>query len=169
MTVRDLECLYDYGYWANKRLFEVISKLTPEQFTQAVAGSYGSIRNTLVHVLSAEWGWLSRCGGLDRGPALKPDDYPTVESLLDTWRRVEEHVHKFLSGLQHQDLARSVDYVNPRGERRSMSLGELMQHGANHGVHHRGQVALLLRLLGFTPGSFDMLFYHAEKRGVPAW
>lgn len=58
MTVKDLENLYDYGYWANRKLIHVISQLTPEQFTQPVAGSYGSIRNTLVHVLSAEWvGW----------------------------------------------------------------------------------------------------------------
>ena len=54
MTVKDLEVLYDYGYWANGRLFNVISQLTPEQFTVAVAGSYGSIRNTMVHLLSAE-------------------------------------------------------------------------------------------------------------------
>ena len=29
--------------------------LTPEEFTRSVAGSYESIRNTLVHVLSAEY------------------------------------------------------------------------------------------------------------------
>jgi uncharacterized damage-inducible protein DinB len=28
------------------------------------------------------------------------------------------------------------------------------------GVHHRGQVALLLRLLGYPPGNFDILFYY---------
>ena len=50
-----------------------------------------------------------------------------------------------------------------------MPLGELMQHAAIHGVHHRGQVALLLRVLGQVPGNFDMLFYFAEKRNVAAW
>ena len=34
-----------------------------------------------------------------------------------------------------------------------------MQHSVIHGVHHRGQVALLLRLLGHAPGNFDVLFY----------
>ena len=81
MTVKDLERLYDYGYWANRRLVPVISQLTPEQFTRNVAGSYGSVRNTLVHIMSAEWGWLDRCGGYERGPALKPEDYPTPASL----------------------------------------------------------------------------------------
>ena len=67
MTVKDLEGLYEYGYWANRHLFEVISKLTPEQFTQSLGSGFGSIRNTLVHILSAEWGWLDRCGGPKRG------------------------------------------------------------------------------------------------------
>lgn len=169
MTAADLRRLYDYGYWANARLFQVISELTPEQFTQAAAGSYGSIRNTLVHVLSAEWGWLSRCGGPERGPALKPDDYPTFQVLVKTWNTVEGHAREFLSKLKNEDLARTVEFTNPRGEKRSMVLGELLQHGANHGVHHRGQVALLLRLLGRTPGNIDLLFYDAEKRGVAAW
>jgi hypothetical protein len=53
-SLKDLQALYDYGYWANGKLFEVVSQLTPEEFTQSVAGSYGSVRNTIVHVLSAE-------------------------------------------------------------------------------------------------------------------
>jgi uncharacterized damage-inducible protein DinB len=53
MTVADLQRAYDYGYWANAKLFAVVGGLTPEQYTQTVAGSYGSIRNTLVHVMSA--------------------------------------------------------------------------------------------------------------------
>jgi uncharacterized damage-inducible protein DinB len=42
MRVNDLERLYDYGYWANKKLFGVLSQLTPEQFTRSVGGSYGA-------------------------------------------------------------------------------------------------------------------------------
>jgi len=51
MTVNDLERLYDYGYWANRKVFQAVSQVTPEEFTQTVAGSYGSIRNTLVHIM----------------------------------------------------------------------------------------------------------------------
>jgi uncharacterized damage-inducible protein DinB len=169
MTVKDLEVLYDYGCWANGKLFHVISQLTPEQFTRTVGGSYGSIRNTMVHLLSAEWGWLSRCGGPERGPRLNPADYPTVESLIEVSGKVGVHVREFLSGLKDEDLARNVAYKNDRGEERSMPLGELMHHAANHGVHHRGQVALLLRLLGYAPGNLDILVYYADKLGVPAW
>ena len=168
MTIKDLEVLYDYGYWANRRLFEVIA-LTAEQFTRPVAGGHGSIRNTMVHVLSAEAGWLDRCGGPKRGPRLNPDDFPTVESVIQAWNKVEAQVREFLARLKDEDLARNAEYETDRPGKVSMPLGELMQHAANHAVHHRGQIALLLRLLGHAPGNFDILFYFAEKRGVRAW
>jgi uncharacterized damage-inducible protein DinB len=45
-------------------------------------------------------------------------------------------------------------------------MGPLLRHGAVHGVHHRGQIALLLRSL--DPGNVDVLFYDAEKSAA-AW
>jgi len=168
MTVTDLERLYDYGYWANKRLFQVIGRLTPEAFTQTVAGSYGSIRNTLVHMLSAEWGWLDRSGGFKRGPALKADDYPTFGAVVETWSTVEGHMRAFLAGLGDSDLDRMIEFTLPPGEKRTMPLGAMLQHAANHGVHHRGQVALLLRALGHAPGNVDLLIYDGERLGARA-
>jgi uncharacterized damage-inducible protein DinB len=40
MTVADLVRLYDYGYWANARLFRVISELSPDEFVRELAGSH---------------------------------------------------------------------------------------------------------------------------------
>jgi hypothetical protein len=34
---------------------------------QPLAGGHASIRNTLVHAMSAEWGWMGRFGGPRRG------------------------------------------------------------------------------------------------------
>lgn len=169
MTAHDLATLFDYSYWANERLFRVVASLTAEEFSRHVAGSYGSVRNTLVHALSTEWGWLDRCGGLKRGGRLEPDAYPTAESLLGDWSRVESSMRTFLSGLKDEDLARPIDYEGSGGARRSMPLGEVMHHAVNHTTHYRGQTALLLRELGHTPGNVDLLFYYAEKRGVVAW
>jgi uncharacterized damage-inducible protein DinB len=168
MRVSDLERLYDYHYWANKQLLGVVSKLTPEQFTQSVAGSYGSVRNTLVHVLSAEWGWLDRCGGPERGERLNPQHYPTVESLVHAWTRVEGYVRGFLSGLTDDDLARDIEFALGSGPKQSAPLGDLLQHATVHAAHHRGQVSLLLRTLGYVPGNFDFLLYVGEKRSVSA-
>jgi uncharacterized damage-inducible protein DinB len=163
MTVTDLQTLFDYGYWANRKLFAVITQLTPEQFAQALSGNHGSIRNTMVHVLSAEWGWLDRCGGNKRGAPLDPNDFPTPASLVAAWDRVEEYVREFLATLRDDDLSRIVEFTIGGGEKRAMPVGEMLHHAANHGVHHRGQVSLLLRLLGYDPDNFDIVLYYGEK------
>lgn len=164
MTVDDLKRRYDYNYWANRKLFAAVSQLTPEQFTRDVAGSYGSVRNTLVHMMSAEWGWIDRCGGPSRPSQLKPDDYPTAESLIEQWTLVEGYAREFLGALTDDDLQRVIEFtLGPTGKR-AMPMGELLQHGSTHGVHHRGQVALLLRVIGVPAGNFDLLFYDADRR-----
>lgn len=163
MTVDDLKTLFAYSYWANASLRDVVSGLTTEQFTRQVAGSYGSIRNTMVHMLSAEWGWLERCGGAARGPALDARDYPTAASLFERWGQIETALHDFLSSLRDDDLDRVVEFAIGGGSKQSMRLGQLLHHAAIHNVHHRGQVALLLRMLEHVPGNFDILLYYARR------
>ena len=52
-----------------------------------------------------------------------------------------------------------MEFTLDDGPRRAVPLGRLLHHAALHGVHHRGQVALLLRSLGYVPGNFDILIY----------
>jgi uncharacterized damage-inducible protein DinB len=160
MTVDELRTMYDYGYWANRQLQPVLSRLPAEEFTQELAGGHASIRNTLVHAMSAEWGWMDRCGGPRRGPALVPADYPSFTALSERWREIESSMRGFLATLEDEDLERVVEFSLGGGPTQSMLVGDLMRHGAIHGVHHRGQVALLLRSLGHAPGNFDMLAYY---------
>jgi uncharacterized damage-inducible protein DinB len=167
MNVQDLQSLYDYDWWANRKLFAVISQLTPEQFAQPFSGDHGSIRKTMVHILSAELGWVMRCAGLERGAPLNPDDYPTPAALVPVMNRVEAQTREFLATLGDEDVGRIVEFSIFNSEKRAMPVGELLQHAANHGAHHRGQVSLLLRLLGYSPDNFDLLFYFAEKHGAP--
>jgi len=61
--------------------------------------------------------------------------------------------------LRDEDLDRVVEFAFGNGPKHAMRLGDLMHHAAIHGVHHRGQVAFLLRSLGQVPGNFDILFY----------
>ncbi|HEU4391372.1 MAG TPA: DinB family protein [Blastocatellia bacterium] len=169
MRVADLITLYDFNYWANARLMKVLDRLSDEELTQKIGGGHDSIRSTLVHIMSAESGWLERCGGPARGPRLNPAEYPTLASIRQAWAVLEQKVRAFLGGLTDSDLDRQVRYSNDRGDVRQMPLGDLMQHAANHGVHHKGQISLMLRLIGYEPEDVDLLIYCGEKRGVPPW
>jgi uncharacterized damage-inducible protein DinB len=102
-------------------------------------------------------GWT---GGARRGPALVASDYPTAASLIERWKHVEGSVREFLGNLRDEDLDRVVEFTLGNGPRCAMRLEDLMHHGAIHGVHHRGQVALLLRALGYVPGNIDILLYY---------
>ena len=52
-----LRHLYDYNYWARDRQYEACARLTDEQFTRPLGGSFGSLRDTLAHIAGAEWIW----------------------------------------------------------------------------------------------------------------
>lgn len=169
MVISDLITMYDYNYWANGRLMATLERLSEDEFTRTIGGGHDSIRRTLVHIMSAEWGWLGRCGGPPRGPSLNPSDFPTVESIRDRWDKIENNVRRFLARLSDADLENKVSYCNDVGDELWMPLGELMQHAANHSVHHRGQISLMMRMLGHAPEETDLLLYFAERRGLTGW
>lgn len=167
MTVADLQDLFAYEAWAHRKLFAVLAQLTDEQWTRTVGGSYGSVRNTLVHALSAEWGWLERCGGDRRGPPLDPAAFPTVASFVERQTWVEGRLRALLAELRDQDLERALDFTLGDGRPQRMRIGHALRHALLHGVHHRGQVSLLLRMLGVAPGNFDLFVYYAEVHPAP--
>jgi uncharacterized damage-inducible protein DinB len=78
-------------------------------------------------------------------------------------------VTDFLATLSDEDVQRTITYSSDDHDNLKMPLGEMMEHAANHGVHHRGQVSLMLRMLGQAPEDIDLLMHYAEKRGVIAW
>ena len=76
---------------------------------------------------------------------------------------MEANVRSFLANLKDEDLHRRVEFSFRGGPKFSLGIGELMHHAAVHGIHHRGQVALLLKALGHVPGNFDILFYYCRE------
>src|SRR5437899_1395006 len=98
MNKQDVEYLYDYNRWANARILEAVSKLTPEQLTADLQSSHRSVRDTCAHVLAAEWIWLERWNGTSPTALLKPSDFPTVESLEMRWAEVEKGYLRFING-----------------------------------------------------------------------
>ena len=60
MDLRDLQRICAYDDWADERTFEVVRKLTPEEFTRELGGSFPSVRDTLAHIHLAQWIWLRR-------------------------------------------------------------------------------------------------------------
>ncbi len=63
MMHEELTVLLDYHYWARDRLLDAVDRLSPDEFRRDLGSSFGSVRDTLVHTMSAEWVWCSRWEG----------------------------------------------------------------------------------------------------------
>jgi uncharacterized damage-inducible protein DinB len=58
MNKDDIRLLYEYDRWANNRVLQAVAALSDERFTRDLGGSFRSVRDTLVHIIAGEWGWL---------------------------------------------------------------------------------------------------------------
>src|SRR2546428_8695929 len=77
--------LFDYNYWARDRQLEACATLTPEQFLRPLGNSFSSLRDTLAHLVGAEWIWLERW--LGHTPRSMPAwELTTTAAVERRWR-----------------------------------------------------------------------------------
>ncbi len=151
--------LFDYNYWARDRQLEACATLTPEQFLRRLGNSFSSLRDTLAHLVGAEWIWLERW--LGHTPRSMPSwELTTTAAVEDRWRAVERDMRQYLAGLSEDALPRPLTYINLKGETWTYPLWRTLLHLVNHQTYHRGQVTTLLRQLGAKAPAVDFLVAH---------
>src|SRR4051794_13661545 len=99
MNLSDLRTLLDFHYWARDRVLAAAETLTPEQYTRDLGSSFKSVRDTLVHLLAAEWNWYQRWHGTSPTSMLDPEEYPDVPALRAAWAEQEAKMRTFLDSL----------------------------------------------------------------------
>ena len=55
--------LYRHNLWANLKLLDLCAGLTEEQLVLSEPGTYGRVRDTLVHLVGAEGRYVTTLGG----------------------------------------------------------------------------------------------------------
>ena len=165
MNPQHFRRLYDYNAWANRRTLESCVALAPAQFTRPLGSSFSSVRDTLVHILQGEWFWHERW--LGRSPAAVPtvQPYPDVAGVREQWKPIESSILGFVNSRTAEDLERVLHYRTTEGHANSQPLWQMLQHLANHGSYHRGQITTLLRQLGAAPAATDLILYYREQDG----
>ena len=162
MNRQDIITLYDYNAWANGRIYRAVEPLAPKAFLRDLKNSFPSVRDTLAHILGAEWIWLRRWHGESPSQILSATDFPTLASLKDRYGAVEKERRAFLDGLSEERLAQSFQYKDIAGNPMRLPLVQSLQHVVNHGTYHRGQITTMLRQLGVTPVSTDLARFYLE-------
>jgi uncharacterized damage-inducible protein DinB len=164
MELDQIRALHDYNTWANKRIFDAVSNLTPEQYTRDMQSSYRSVGDTFVHVISVEWIYQQRVNGDSPKSLWSSLDFPTVPKLREEWVKLIERQMAFTDNLTEEQLKTPITYINLAGEPHEYSLWQILQHVVNHSSYHRGQITTMLRQLGAVPVSTDFLLYYDEGK-----
>lgn len=149
---------YRHKLWAHDRMAQVVATLTPEMFIRDNWSSFPSIRDTMLHLYSADGRWLDRWQGRVPRAKLEPADFPYLEDLRGKWREIEEAQLKFVEGLGDNAISGSLTLPAEDGQpARTVPTWQPLYHVAHHAGYHRGQLATMLRQLGHRPPTTDFI------------
>lgn len=161
MTFPDL---FAYTEWANAAVLRAAAARGADDWTRDLGGSFPTLQTVLAHTAGGEWVWLQRWTGTsptDR-PAWTAD--PTPADLRAAFDDVERERRAFLAGLSDADLAEPRPYTLFSGATSAEPLDVQLHHVVNHSTYHRGQAAAMLRRLGATPPSTDLIAWARTAR-----
>ena len=142
---------FGHHVWATLRLLDACLPLDAEQLGTSVPGTYGSILDTLRHLVGADASYLSLLsGGL---VAEIDEDRMDVAGL----RAVMEGNGPAWAALVARDLDPDATIVRHRddGSESHAPLGIRLAQAIHHGTDHRSQVCTALTSIGMEPPAID--------------
>jgi uncharacterized damage-inducible protein DinB len=164
MNKQDIQLLYKYNSWANKRILNAAAQVTEEEFLAPASYPHGGLRSTLTHTLFAEWIWRTRWQGESPTMRINPADFPTFDALRTRWHKEEMALNAFLDDLTNEKLNSVFHFRNTRGDEFENILWQAMVHVINHGTQHRGEAAVMLTEFNHSPGDTDFMVFLREMK-----
>lgn len=139
--------LFRHNSWANLRLLEACESLSDEQLDTALPGTYGTIRDTLLHVVRAEVSYVARVTGRRPGEPPKHGEFPGFNRLKDDVRWTGEELLKLALAADESGTVRETG----QGKQVQYPLSALLTQAINHATEHRSQIATILTQQGIEP------------------
>lgn len=163
MDIETIRRLYDYTYWAHRRVWDCALTLSEDDFRRDMGYAWDSVHGQLVHTMSAEWIWFERLRGRTPSAMFTPADYPDRSSIRARWDEIEADIRAYLDTLTDADLQKSFTYARTGGQQYQEVTGFILLHVANHGTDHRAQVLTMLHRLGAPTVEQDLIYYLRER------
>ena len=150
-----LSRLYAHMAWADTRTLQSLRDM---------ANPPSQALDLFAHTLGAEHEWMCRMLGHKSTHAIWPRiNLERCETLArENHAAYLKLVDEAASGAGN----RSVTYRNSSGVEYTNTLDDILLHVAEHGVYHRGQVALLVRASGGHAISTDYILFTREFKNV---
>ena len=132
-----------------KGLMDTIEKFTDEELDYvAYEGGY-SVRQMILHIAQEEYGEIQYgiTGEISEFPSdYQEDSYPTKQSIKELLALVHDETCMYLESISDEDLEKEIE----AGWGGTHPLIDMVFHVIEHEIHHRGELSLILGLLGRT-------------------
>jgi uncharacterized damage-inducible protein DinB len=138
-----------FSHWKQIRadLLSTIDKFNDVDLAYVPFNASWSVGQIMLHIADAEEGWFRYAvtRELDQWPEQYCiENYPAKGDVKAVLATVHTHTEQYLESLNDADLAQLI--VVPWDE--SIPLLWIIWHVVEHEIHHRGELSLILGLLG---------------------
>lgn len=160
MTRKVISEGFDHHLWATLEVLDVCADLDDTQLATAVPGTFGSIVDTLRHLVGADSAYLVALTGGKVAPVDESD--MNVSALR---RQMEQNTSAWaevLAGEIDPDLI--VTRHREDGSAGHAPLGVRLVQALHHGTDHRSQICTALTAIGVEPPEIDVWDF-AEGQG----
>ena len=152
----------DHHVWASLRLMDVCLALTPEQLETSVPGTYGSILDTVRHLVGADASYLFVLSGgsfarIDEDAMSLPELRAQMATHGAAWNEVLD---------ADPDPGAVLTRHRHDGTSTDAPVGIRLAQVVHHGTDHRSQICTALTTLGIEPPYIDVWDYGLEAGTV---
>lgn len=152
MTTSLLADAFGHHVWATQQLLDACAPLTAEQLETSVPGTYGSIIETMRHIVGADRAYLFVVGG-GKLPEIEEAGMDIAE-LRTAMEPAGPGWTDFLA--KSPDPAVTVTRNRDDGTSSHAPMGVRLAQVVHHGTDHRSQVCTALTSLGIEPPAIDV-------------
>ena len=143
--------LIRYNNWANAQVLAACQKLAAGQLAAAAPGSYGTIRDTLEHIVAADAGYVGRLTGNLPQPSFKRGDHAALAALS----AFADQVAGALLDAAQRIPPTHIVHMEEDGKTFDYQARALFIQVINHGIEHRTNITTILSGLGLPAPEVD--------------
>ena len=149
---------FGHHVWATIRVLDACAALDETQVATSVPGTYGSIMDTLRHLVGGDVFYLDVLRGGEPEPFREAaSDIPTLRAVMEAhgavWQRLVA---------DDPDPTTVVVESEASGYETHAPLGIRLAQALHHGTDHRSQVCTALTTLGIEPPAIEVWDFAAR-------
>lgn len=149
-----------YNRWQNENLYGTADRLSDEERRLNRGAFFGSIHQTLSHLLWSDGTWMSRFTDSPRPPgniAASVSLFPDWDDMKAMRAAMDERIINWSNALDDGWLDGDLNWFSGAVQRDvARPTWQVVTHFFNHQTHHRGQVHAMLTQAGGKPHDTDL-------------